>query len=88
MKLRGGRGARSKKPAPTRKKVGRPKKNYRRTCPQCRRKLKTPQGLKKHLAKELKCDPASVAARTTARKELNRRAAKRAHKKKGTPPEA
>jgi hypothetical protein len=87
MKLRGGRGARSKKPAPTRKKVGRPKKNYRRTCPHCRRKLKTAQGLKKHLTKKLKCDPASVAARAAARKESNRRVAKHfyARKKKGIP---
>ncbi|KAG2803307.1 hypothetical protein PC129_g17942 [Phytophthora cactorum] len=60
------------------KKAGRPKLHRVRTCRFCHRKLKTPQGLLKHLSKKNKCDQKSVAARAEARK-LARRLVSKAY---------
>ncbi|ETP08724.1 hypothetical protein F441_15350 [Phytophthora nicotianae CJ01A1] len=75
MQLRRSKGKSTKKPTSP-KKVGRPKKYTRRSCPHCLRKMKTAQGLRKHLNKKLKCDPASVAARAAERKKSRRLSAK------------
>ncbi|RLN06765.1 hypothetical protein BBJ28_00015531 [Nothophytophthora sp. Chile5] len=63
-------------PLPPKKKVGRPKTHRGRICAKCGAKLKTPQGLKKHLMRKLKCDAKSVAARRVQRKAAQRLASR------------